>query len=569
MEMDQGREAMSIELEGASAAVDPQALQYQEILFSLGMSVVAVLARDATLVRYPDILWAFAVMLAFNLSYHRLLRSHGGTAVPLVSMAVNVTLCSLVLGLSGGEQSSFWPLYLLPIFTACLHLKRRHVLGACVAAGGFLACFYLEAFWENRRWEACEFLIKLGVLGFSAAVTAQISFKERGQRFELAAGRERIEALDRTLGQSQKMEAVGRLAGGIAHDFNNILTAIKGYSSFLREAAELNGEMRQDVEEIEKAADRAAALTNQLLAFSRKQVLQPEVLDVNRTLTELEFMMRRLIREDIELVIRLKSGMGRIMADPGQVAQVFMNLIVNARDAMPNGGRLVIETGDVVASASPLGVPSVMIAVIDGGAGMEAEVLAHVFEPFFTTKEKGKGTGLGLSTVYGIVSQSGGHIEVESVPGQGTRFIIHFPAVASGAEPAAAAAPPRVETCRGSETVFVVEDEAVIRKLICRTLHELGYEVLAADGGEEALQLLKGHPGPIHVAITDIIMPKMNGRDLAKRLLTLRPEMRVLYMSGYTDDETARYGVLAPGTPFLQKPFSPRMLAEKIREILV
>ncbi|MBI2384467.1 MAG: response regulator [Elusimicrobia bacterium] len=559
---------MADQLDASSSAVDPNALQYQEIVFSLAMGVVAMLGRDNPLVRYPDILWAFAAMLAFNLGYHRLLRARGGTAAPLVSMAVNVALCSLVLGLSGGAQSSFWPLYLLPIFTACLHLDRRHVLGACAAAAGFLAFFYLEAFWESREWEACEFIIKLGVLGFAAAVTSRISFKERVQRLDLAGARARVEAMDRTLAQSQKMEAVGRLAGGIAHDFNNILTAIKGYSVFLRESAKADDAMRQDAEEIEKAADRAAALTHQLLAFSRKQVLKPEILDVNETIVEIESMMRRLIREDIELVTRLESGLGRIMADPGQVSQVFMNLIVNARDAMPGGGRIVIETGDVPADDSPLGARAVMISVSDGGIGMEAETLARAFEPFFTTKEKGKGTGLGLSTVYGIVSQSGGHIAVDSALGRGTRFRIHFPRLPDGAVNAASDAPQGAGRTAGSETVLVVEDEASVRKLICRTLLEQGYEVLAAADGEAALRLLQGRPGRVDVVLTDIIMPGMSGRDLFERVAALRPETRVLYMSGYTDDETARHGVLSPGTPFLQKPFSPRALTEKIREIL-
>jgi CheY-like chemotaxis protein len=251
------------------------------------------------------------------------------------------------------------------------------------------------------------------------------------------------------------------------------------------------------------------------------------------------------------------------------MAQVFMNLIVNARDAMPRGGKVVIETGDVQADASPLGATSVMIAVSDGGAGMEAEVLAHVFEPFFTTKEKGKGTGLGLSTVYGIVSQSGGRIEAASAPGRGTRFTIHLPRLASGAEPAAAPAPPGARACGGCETVFVVEDEAAVRSLICRTLRGQGYDVLAAAGGEEALRLLQGHPGPVHAVLTDIIMPGMTGRTLAERLSALRPAIRILYMSGYTGDEAARHGGLPPGTPFLQKPFSPRALAEKVREVLV
>lgn len=374
--------------------------------------------------------------------------------------------------------------------------------------------------------------------------------------------------LEERLCQSQKMEAVGRLAGGVAHDFNNFLTAIKGYSSFIRQAVEKDGDLYRDVLEIEKAAERAAALTHQLLAFSRKQVLKPEVLDVNHVVAGLETMMRCLIREDIVLVTRLKPGLGRITADPGQIGQVFMNLIVNGRDAMPGGGRLVIETGDAPAGAGPLGVPAVMISVADEGVGMEPAVLARVFEPFFTTKEHGKGTGLGLSTVYGIVSQSGGHIAVESVPGQGTKFILHFPRLEDGSEPAAAPVAPAAASLRGAETVFVVEDEEVVRALICRSLRELGYRVIAAASGQEAMRRFQAHTGPIHIVVTDLIMPGMNGRALAEMLKALRPEVRVLYMSGYTDDVIARHGVLEPGTPFLQKPFTPRLLAEKLREIL-
>ena len=269
---------MNTELDAPPAAVDPNALHYQEILFSLVMSVVAALGRDNPLVRSPDILWAFAGMLAFNLSYHRLLRSHGGTAVPLVSMAVNVALCSLVLGLSGGDQSSFWPLYLLPIFTACLHLKRRHVLGVCAAAGAFLACFYLEAFWGNRRWEACEFFIKLGVLGFSAAVTAQLSFKERVQRSDLAGIRVRIEKLSRSLErrtaadlQAMQKQSLDALIPGIAHALNNPLGIILGSVELLLEEADANSVQRQDLERIRTATRRCAQISGDLQAYAQAQ----------------------------------------------------------------------------------------------------------------------------------------------------------------------------------------------------------------------------------------------------------------------------------------------------------
>jgi PAS domain S-box-containing protein len=373
--------------------------------------------------------------------------------------------------------------------------------------------------------------------------------------------------LEERLRQSLKMEAVGRLAGGVAHDFNNILTAMKGYCGFVKGAIPKEGDLFRDVDEIEKAADRAAALTQQLLAFSRKQVLKPKVMDVNQAIEALSGMMRCLIREDIELVMRLKPGLGLIKADPGQVEQVVMNLIVNGRDAMPGGGRLIVETDAVAAGDGPLGVPGVVIAVSDEGDGMSPEVLAHAFEPFYTTKGIGKGTGLGLSTVYGIVSQSGGHISVESAPGRGTRFTVVLPRY-EGVEPMAAAAAPLKGTPGGFETILIVEDEAVLRTMICRTLLEHGYRVEAAPGGREALRLLEARTEPIHLLLTDIIMPGMNGRELAQSVAALNPDIRVVYMSGYTDDVLAGSGGLEPGIPLLEKPFTPCLLIEKIREVL-
>lgn len=540
-------------------AADPNALQHQEIIFSLLMLVVALMGRGNPLIRYPDLLWAFAVMLAFNLGYHRLLRRGEGAVVPLVSTAVNLALCSLIVGLSGGERSDFWPLYLLPIFTASLHLKRRHVMGVCAAAGAFLSCFYLEALWEARTWDTCEFLIKSGVLVFSAAVTAQLSFKERAQRLG------RIDAQNQLPAQAQKLEAVGRLAGGIAHDFNNLLTVIKGSNSFLRSSSGLSEEMRRDVDEIEKAADRAAALTQQLLAFSRKQLLKPEALDVNATLASLDGMVRGLIREDTVFVTRLTPGLGRIRADPGQLSQVIINIVLNARDAMPRGGRLVIETREVEAAGGPLALPAVLITISDSGVGMRSDVLERAFEPFFTTKEQSR--GMGLSTVYGIVEQSGGRVVVESSPGQGARFHLYFPRFADAA-PAGSATAGRDLAAARSGTVFVVEDEAGVRHLICRILRQQGYEVQAAAGGEEALRLLEAHPGPVRGVVTDIVMPGMGGLALARRLAELRPEVRILYISGYSDALAARSGALAPDSHFLQKPFSPGALADKVREVL-
>jgi PAS domain S-box-containing protein len=381
--------------------------------------------------------------------------------------------------------------------------------------------------------------------------------------------------LEEQLIQSQKMEAIGRLAGGVAHDFNNLLTAIIGYSELL--LGELNpyDPRRGDVEEINKAADQAAALTRQLLAFSRKQVLQPQVLDLNATVSNIEKMLRRLIGEDIDLVTILDPALGRVKADPGQIEQVLMNLAVNARDAMPQGGKLTIETTNVVLDKDytqqhvevQVG-PYVMLAVSDTGVGMDQETQSHLFEPFFTTKGMGKGTGLGLATVYGIVKQSDGHIWVYSELGQGTTFKVYLPRVEEAAEVVQRVQVP-TESLQGREIVLLVEDEDIVRDLARLVLLQRGYTVLEARDGEEAIQICEQHEGPVHLIVTDVVMPGgMSGRQLAERLATLRPGMKVLYMSGYTDNAIAHHGVLEPGMAFLQKPFAPEALARKVREAL-
>ncbi|HVH08708.1 MAG TPA: PAS domain S-box protein [Gemmatimonadales bacterium] len=380
--------------------------------------------------------------------------------------------------------------------------------------------------------------------------------------------------LEQQLRQAQKMEAVGRLAGGIAHDFNNILTAITGYADLLLEDLATNDPRRQDAEEIHKAADRAAGLTRQLLAFSRQQVLQPRVVDLNALVSELEKMLRRLLGEDVTLATALAPGLGRVRADPGQLEQVIMNLAVNARDAMPHGGKLTLETGDVA-----LGGPSaadlypappgayVMLAVRDTGVGMDPETQGHLFEPFFTTKEKGKGTGLGLATVYGIVKQSGGFIWVTSELGVGNTFNIYLPRVEAAVEPVGSRGA-QMPVARGTETVLVAEDEAPVRAVARQTLERYGYRVLEAPSAEAALDVAERYSGPIHLLLTDVIMPGLSGRELATRLAARRPETRVIYMSGYTDDEITRHGVLEPGFTFVQKPFTPEALARAVREVL-
>jgi CheY-like chemotaxis protein len=331
---------------------------------------------------------------------------------------------------------------------------------------------------------------------------------------------------------------------------------------------------RQDAEEIRKAADRAAGLTRQLLAFSRQQVLQPRVVDLNALVSELEKMLRRLLGEDVTLATRLAAGLGRVRADPGQLEQVIMNLAVNARDAMPRGGNLTIETADVTFDATyaadhypaPPGAYA-MLAVSDTGTGMDPDTQAHLFEPFFTTKDKGKGTGLGLATVYGIVKQSGGFIWVYSELGAGSTFKIYLPRVEAAADPALRVQA-SVPVGRGTETVLLAEDEAPVRAVARQTLERHGYRVLEAPSAEAALDVADRYSGPIHLLLTDVIMPGLSGRDLAVRLATLRPDVRVIYMSGYTDDAITRHGVLEPGFVFVQKPFTPDALARTVRDVL-
>ena len=374
--------------------------------------------------------------------------------------------------------------------------------------------------------------------------------------------------------QAQKMEAVGRLAGGVAHDFNNLLTAILGCADLLLETLGPEVPEREDVEEIRKAARRAADLTRQLLAFSRQQVLAPQVLDLNVLVPNLEKLLRRLIGEDVELRTTLGAGLGAVKADPGQIEQVIVNLAVNARDAMPDGGRLTIETCNAeldetyAAEHFPTRPGSyVLLAVTDTGTGMDADTKSHIFEPFFTTKGQGQGTGLGLATAYGIVKQSGGYVWVYSEPGQGTSFKIYLPRVVDAPEPARPAQDAPV-SLRGSETILLVEDDEMVRTLTRRLLEANGHTVLLASRGDAALELARRHEARIDLLITDVVMPGMSGRDLADEVQTLLPGIKVLYLSGYTDDAIVRHGVLEPGVAFLQKPFTADALARKVREVL-
>jgi PAS domain S-box-containing protein len=378
------------------------------------------------------------------------------------------------------------------------------------------------------------------------------------------------------LRQSQKLEGIGKLAGGIAHDFNNLLTVIGGYSDLLLMNSGLDESAREKMEEVKKAAERASSLTRQLLAFSRKQVLKPEVLNLNSLVDGLGKMLRRLIGEDIEIITALRPEVEKINADPGQIEQVAINLVVNARDAMPSGGKITIETANVELDQAYSDMhisikpgPYVMLAVSDTGTGMDAKTRKRIFEPFFTTKEMGRGTGLGLSTIYGIVKQSGGNIWVYSELGKGTTFKIYFPQInTEQTAKTPAGKRPQEPLTEVGETILLVEDEEVVRRLTHSLLETSGYQVLAASGGEDAIRICASYSGEIHLMLTDVVMPRMNGKKVAEGVKLTRPEMEILYMSGYTDDAIVHHGVLEAGTNFIEKPFTSYGLLSKVRETL-
>jgi len=386
--------------------------------------------------------------------------------------------------------------------------------------------------------------------------------------------RQRAELAERRQ-QSQKLEAIGQLAGGIAHDFNNLLTAILGNAAFVLASTPVDDPRHADIREIERAATRAAELTHQLLAFGRKQVLKPTPLDLNATLAHTMRMLTRLVGEHIEITVVPDPALWDVQADPAQLEQVIVNLVVNARDAMPEGGKLTIETQNVTlqpgSTSQHIGAPAgdyVLIAFTDTGIGMDPATQDRIFEPFFTTKGLGKGTGLGLATVYGIVRQSGGSISVYSEPHRGSTFKVYLPRLAEPVRDASESAAPAAVSTGGTETVLVVEDEEAVRQLAARTLFVRGYTPLVAHTGEEALRLSEQHPGPIHLLLTDVVLPRMNGSRLAETLLATRPDLRVLYMSGFTETAIVHHGVLQPGTDFIQKPFTPHALAVKLRDVL-
>ena len=399
--------------------------------------------------------------------------------------------------------------------------------------------------------------------------TAELAQANEALREEIALTKH----LEEQFRQAQKMEAIGTLAGGVAHDFNNLLTVITGYSSLLLESPQTASASRPLVEQITAAADRATMLTRQLLAFSRQQVLEPKVLDLNEVVHDTGKMLSRMIGEDIEVHTQFEPALGRVKVDPGQVSQVIMNLAINARDAMPQGGKLTIETANVELDASHAQgymdlTPGhyVMLAMSDTGTGMDETVQSRIFEPFFTTKDRGKGNGLGLSTVFGIIKQSNGHVHVYSEPGVGTVFKVYLPLIEEdipAMKPSLGQGSPG-----GSETILVVEDEEAVRDLTVLALQMFGYTVLQASLGKEAVAISEQYQGPIHLLLSDVIMPEMGGRRVADTIVAMRPDIKVLFLSGYTDDAVVRHGILYDEVAFLQKPFTPHTLARKVREVL-
>lgn len=382
--------------------------------------------------------------------------------------------------------------------------------------------------------------------------------------------------LENQLRHAQKMEAVGRLAGAVAHDFNNVLSVVLAYADLALGTLATEEPLRADVFEIKRAGERAAALTRQLLTFSRQQVAEPRVLDLNTLLAGIERMLRRLIGADVRLTMLTSSTLGRILADPGLVEQIIMNLVVNARDAMPRGGKLTIETSDVrldeAYAVEHFGVTPgdyVMVAVSDTGIGMNKDTQARIFEPYFTTKEKDKGTGLGLATVFGIVQQCRGHIWLYSEPGVGTTFRIYFPRTDAPAAVGPASSSPPGPLEGGTETILLVENDEAVRAVARRMLRKAGYHVLEASNGGEALLLCEQHPATIHLLLSDVVLPLMSGRTLAARVVPLRPGMRVLFMSGYSDQAAVHHGTVESGAAFLAKPLTPESLLRKVREVLL
>ncbi len=487
----------------------------------------------------------------------------------------------------GGYDPSFKRVETEETFSLALKNETWDIIISDYSMPGFSSPAALELL--KKSGLDLPFIIVSGKIGEDTAVAAMKAgahdyiMKDKMARLIPVVGRELREAevrrqrkrVEEQFLQAQKMESIGRLAGGIAHDFNNLLTSILGYGHLALRRSNKNDPLYKDVEEMIKAGERAATLTRQLLAFSRKQILEPKVLQLNEIVSGINEMLSRLIGEDIDLVTVLSPELGHIKADSGQIEQVIMNLVVNARDAILQGGRIILQTDNVCLDEQsvlkhdedmPPGCYA-MLSVSDTGMGMSREVMSQIFEPFFTTKEQGKGTGLGLSTVYGIIKQSGGFVSVESTLGMGTKFNVYLPEVEKTA-PVIMPEEYPAQPSHGSETILVVEDEEGVRKLVCRILQMQGYNVQEARDGVEALQIAEYCNGPIHLMLTDVVMPRMSGCELAKRLVAQRPKMKVLYMSGYTENEIVHNSILELDTAFIQKPFMPSKLVRKVRNIL-
>jgi two-component system, cell cycle sensor histidine kinase and response regulator CckA len=460
----------------------------------------------------------------------------------------------------------------LPQFSApeALRLVRDHAryLPFIIVSGSMGEDLAVSA----MKAGAADYLVKGQLTRLGPAVRRELADAE--QRRQRAQAEESLRQTEQQLRQSQKMEAVGRLAGGIAHDFNNLLTAILGYSELVLHEMPSDAVCRADIEEIRKAGNRAAALTRQLLAFSRQQVLEPRVADFNEIVANVEKLLHRMIGADVELVTKLDPAIGHVRVDAGQMEQVLINLAVNARDAMPEGGRLCLRTSDQV-FMQPCRVYSVTMergrylvaTVSDTGMGMTPDIMKQIFDPFFTTKGVGDGTGLGLSTVYGIIKQSSGYIFVNSEPGRGTAFEIYLPCVDAPID-ALKPGPSAVRSVKGSETILLVDDDAGVRHLVGRALKDNGYHVLAVPDGMEAMVVANGHAGVFHLLIADLVLPLMGGAELAAQLTAARPELPVLYISGYTDRSESKVDASHAGRAYLQKPFTPSVLVRKVRELL-
>jgi two-component system, cell cycle sensor histidine kinase and response regulator CckA len=451
--------------------------------------------------------------------------------------------------------------YSLPQFdplSALKILEEKELDIPCIVVSGTVGeAMILKAMQSG----AADYLMKGNLMRLVAAVDREL---------REAAGRRDRRRLEEQFRQAQKMEAIGRLAGGVAHDFNNLLTVITGYAELLLIDSEMNESTRSAVHEIKRAAERGGSLTRQLLIFSRKQKLNPRSVNLNDLVSNMEKMLRRLIGEDISLQTALRPDLGAVRTDAGQFEQVIMNMVVNARDAMPDGGKLTIETANVTWTEPQYGLPAgpyVMLAISDTGIGMDADTRSHIFEPFFTTKEAGKGTGLGLATAYGIIRQSGGSIWLYSEPGQGTTFKVYLPRTD---EPLETAVPEvsRITSMNGSETVLVVEDDPEVRRLICEILRSRGYRVLEGANGEQAFELARSCPDPVPLVVADVILPEMSGPEVVRQLAGWQPGIRALFISGYTDEAMLRHGMLRSGVMFLSKPFLPDDLARKVREVL-